>query len=118
MNGVVVESLWKEHVPLAPRTSFRIGGRARFFARPYDLPSLRDVVDEAHQQGLPRFMLGGGTNVLLRDEDYPGVVVSTRRWTGVRDLGVGRVIMAPGTYWVPCTRIVLTSCWINLANFF
>ncbi|MCA8961992.1 MAG: FAD-binding protein, partial [Planctomycetes bacterium] len=65
-------------VPIGPRTSLRVGGRARWFAEPKSVAELVDVVARARREGLPLHLLGGGTNTLFPDETYPGVVVSTR----------------------------------------
>jgi UDP-N-acetylmuramate dehydrogenase len=65
----------REHVPLAPFTTFGIGGPARWLAEPTDEPSLVETVRFAQEQHLPLFVLGGGSNVLVADEGFPGVVV-------------------------------------------
>jgi UDP-N-acetylmuramate dehydrogenase len=64
-----------ENVPLAPYTTFGIGGPARWFA---DAASEADVLEGmlfAREQKLPLFVLGGGSNLLVSDEGYPGLVL-------------------------------------------
>ena len=63
------------HEPLAPHTWMGIGGPVEFFAEPRSVDELQALVKRAAAEGLPIRMLGGGSNVLVRDEGVPGVVV-------------------------------------------
>lgn len=67
-----------ENEPLARYTSFRIGGPADLFLEPADKRSLVLALREIWSRGIPVFILGGGTNILVSDAGYRGVVVSTR----------------------------------------
>jgi UDP-N-acetylmuramate dehydrogenase len=66
---------WTEAVPLAPMTSWRIGGPARAFAEPGSAEDLTALRREADRQGWPVFLIGGGSNILVSDEGYPGLVI-------------------------------------------
>jgi|YNPNPStandDraft_1061719.scaffolds.fasta_scaffold00903_9 UDP-N-acetylmuramate dehydrogenase len=68
-----------ENEPLARYTSFRIGGPADLFLEPADKRSLVLALREIWSRGIPVFILGGGTNVLVSDAGFRGAVVSTRR---------------------------------------
>jgi UDP-N-acetylmuramate dehydrogenase len=61
--------------PLAPHTWFHLGGPAEYFAEPRSVDELAALVKRCHQEELPIRLLGGGSNVLVRDEGVPGVVV-------------------------------------------
>jgi UDP-N-acetylmuramate dehydrogenase len=65
----------EERIPLAPFTTIGIGGPARYFLRVSDVDELRAAIDWAreHQQRL--FLLGGGSNLLIADEGFDGLVV-------------------------------------------
>ena len=63
---------------LAPYTSWRIGGPARFFAEATTPGQLIAALDWARQHDLPVALLGGGTNTLVRDQGYPGLVLRYR----------------------------------------
>jgi UDP-N-acetylmuramate dehydrogenase len=63
-------------VPLAPFTTLGIGGPARFFARATSVDELRDALDWAHAHGEPLFFLGGGSNLLVSDSGFDGLVVN------------------------------------------
>lgn len=64
-----------EHVPLAPHTTMRAGGNARFFARIISVEDLREAVLFARAKNLSIFVLGGGSNTLFWEVEYPGLVV-------------------------------------------
>lgn len=92
-----------EGVPLAPRTTLRLGGPAR---RLVEVESERDValaVSEADARGERVLVLGGGSNVVIGDAGFDGLVVDMRL-RGVRldrgaDRGVVRVDVAAGEDW-------------------
>ncbi len=60
--------------PLAPRTTWRIGGPARFFAEVEDVPALAALLRWARAERLPAIPLGKGSNVLVPDEGLEAVV--------------------------------------------
>lgn len=60
--------------PLAPRTTWRIGGAARFFAEVEDVEALGGLLRWAAAEGLPAIPLGKGSNVLVPDEGLDAVV--------------------------------------------
>jgi UDP-N-acetylmuramate dehydrogenase len=62
-------------VPLAPLTTFGIGGPARYFINAPSEEILLEAVDLANSQKLPLFVLGGGSNILVADEGFPGLVL-------------------------------------------
>lgn len=65
----------QESVPLAPFTTLRIGGPARFFCEVRTEEALLEAVHFARARNLPLFILGGGSNLLVGDHGYPGLVV-------------------------------------------
>lgn len=66
----------REKVPLAERTWLKLGGPAQFFAEPTNVDELLAVVQRSRDEGLQVRLLGGGSNVLVRDEGVAGMVVS------------------------------------------
>jgi UDP-N-acetylmuramate dehydrogenase len=64
-----------EQVPLAPFSTFRIGGPARYFCRIASEGDLREAVQWAQARELPLFVLGGGSNLLISDAGFAGLVV-------------------------------------------
>jgi UDP-N-acetylmuramate dehydrogenase len=65
----------EENIPLAPLTTLGVGGPARYLARIVNREDLLAAVDFAHDEDLPLFVLGGGSNVLAADCGFPGVVL-------------------------------------------
>lgn len=62
-------------VPLGRLTWFRVGGNARFLFSPRDARDLAALMTRAREEGLAVKVLGGGANVLIRDDGFDGVVV-------------------------------------------
>ena len=61
--------------PLAGHTWFKLGGKAEYFAEPTTLDQLQTIVRRSREQEIPIRMLGGGSNLLVRDEGVSGVVI-------------------------------------------
>ncbi len=64
-----------ENVSLAPLTTFHVGGAARYFAAISSADELTEALSFARERRLPVFVLGGGSNVLVGDDGFPGLVV-------------------------------------------
>ena len=65
----------EEHILLAPLTTFKIGGPARFFTRVKTIDELKESLDFARDQHQKVLILGGGSNVLVDDAGFDGLVV-------------------------------------------
>ncbi len=65
----------QENVKLAPYTTMKIGGRARFFVRAVGEEDVVEAVNFAKAAGLNLFILGGGSNVVISDDGFDGVVL-------------------------------------------
>ncbi len=66
------------HAPVRCLFSFRIEGVARLLVTPADIPSFMHAVHLAATEGLPYAVLGGGSNLLPPDQEYNGVLFSTK----------------------------------------
>ena len=64
-----------ENIPLAPLTTFRIGGPARFFVEAKSRIEVEETVRFAKARALPLFILGGGSNLVVSDAGWPGLVL-------------------------------------------
>ena len=76
----------KENIPLAPCTSFCIGGPARYLAEAGSAEQLRDALEFARKKGLDYYLIGGGTNLLVSDRGFDGLVILVK-FDAVRQVG-------------------------------
>lgn len=67
----------QENKPLAPYTTWKIGGAARWLAEP-TIEEVPELVNWANEKGIPIYFLGRGSNVLIDDSGLPGLVILTR----------------------------------------
>lgn len=65
----------REHVSLAPYTIYKIGGFARFFAEAQNVDELQEAIAFAKRRSCPFFILGAGSNVLISNAGFDGVVI-------------------------------------------
>jgi UDP-N-acetylmuramate dehydrogenase len=68
--------------PMARHTTFKIGGAADALARPQNETQLRQLVQWTGQNNIPYLVLGGGSNLLVRDGGIRGVVICMRAMAG------------------------------------
>ena len=67
--------LLQENVTLAPLTTFEVGGPARFFVEAKSLSEVQQAVQFAQSRDLPLFVLGGGSNLVVSDAGFHGLVL-------------------------------------------
>jgi UDP-N-acetylmuramate dehydrogenase len=66
---------FQQHISLAPFTTLGIGGPARWFATARTEDDVAEAVRFASEHALPLFVLGGGSNLLVADAGFPGLVL-------------------------------------------
>jgi UDP-N-acetylenolpyruvoylglucosamine reductase len=69
------EAIVRAHEPLARRTTLRVGGPADLYVEPAQERDLAEVLRFCSETGQPFFLLGRGSNVLVRDGGFRGVVI-------------------------------------------
>ena len=96
----------KRDEPLGKHTTFGVGGAADLFFAPADLEDLARAVPLLKDAAVPIFPLGGGTNTLVRDSGFRGLVVSLT--AGARQLKMGgdEVVAQAGA----STQVVARQC--------
>jgi len=62
-----------ENIPLAPLTTIKIGGLARYFVEAGNIGEVQEAVSFARSRDLPLFILGGGSNLVVADAGWPGL---------------------------------------------
>ncbi|MBI1320498.1 MAG: UDP-N-acetylmuramate dehydrogenase [Candidatus Hydrogenedens sp.] len=85
-----------ENYPLAPVTLYNIGGPARVALVPRDAAELETAYAWMIAQDAPRLILGGGSNVLISDDGFPGVVLFTTGLKRFEPLGGHRYYVGSG----------------------
>jgi UDP-N-acetylmuramate dehydrogenase len=68
----------REHEPMERHTSWRAGGAARFYAEPASVEEARALAAWARENAIPLIWAGRGTNTLVRDEGFPGLIAAYR----------------------------------------
>jgi len=67
--------LLRENVPLAPLTTMQVGGPSRYFAEARTAAEAVEAVQFARAKQLPLFVLGGGSNLMVSDQGWPGLTL-------------------------------------------
>lgn len=86
MNKTHTKLLIEENRELAPLTTLKVGGAARFFVEAKTESEIVEAVRWARENDLPLFILGGGSNVLISDAGFDGLVLQIRL-QGIEQLG-------------------------------
>jgi UDP-N-acetylmuramate dehydrogenase len=90
-----------ENVPLAPFTTLGIGGPARFLIKVTSEDGILDAIEFARARGCRVFVLGGGSNLVVSDSGFSGVVLKIEL-AGIQspdDEGGGEVSVSAGVEW-------------------
>lgn len=79
-----------ENEPMSKHTSFRVGGPARYFVKAESIDDLKQAITLAAEKSLPYFTLGNGTNLLVADKGFEGVVITLAgEFSKISDMGTG-----------------------------
>ena len=92
----------EENVLLKEYTSYKTGGRAKYFAMCYNNDDIRQALDFANSNKLDYEVIGGGSNLLISDDGYNGLIICTAK--------LNRYIINYGNNVVKC------GAGINLAD--
>ena len=106
----------QENVPLAPLTTIGIGGPARFFFRATSADEVREALAWARERSLDTFVLGGGSNLLISDAGFDGVVihVDLRGVTVESEDGHAMVKVAAGEPWDAFVAQAVRNGWAGI----
>lgn len=61
--------------PMARHTTFHVGGNARYFIKVFSLRALKSVLDIAKRRRMSHYVIGAGSNILVSDKGYRGVII-------------------------------------------
>jgi UDP-N-acetylmuramate dehydrogenase len=94
----------KENTPLAPFSTFRIGGAAKIFVEPHSVEDVIKIQQFVSEYDIPFFILGNGSNVLISDDGWDGVVMNL-------ETGFGKLAFSEST------GIVTAGAGVKMATF-
>lgn len=100
--------------PLASLTWFKVGGPARFLARPRTLEELVNLLRRCRDEQLPFKILSGGSNVLVRDEGVAAMVIQLES-PAFSDVSIDRQVIEAGAA-VPLTALISRSARAGLTG--
>ena len=83
---------FRENEILAPYTYYKIGGPARYFFEAASSAEVAEAIDFAKSKNLQFFILGAGSNILISDKGFAGVVIRVK----ILDFDVGEDFMRAG----------------------
>lgn len=78
LKEITKDSEIKKDEPMSLHTTFHIGGPADVYIETGSIPDFVNIIRYLQKEGCRYFIMGNGSNLLVRDEGYRGVVVSTR----------------------------------------
>jgi UDP-N-acetylmuramate dehydrogenase len=108
------EKIVRQGEPLAMYTWFQLGGPAEYFAEPETVDELIALVRRCHEEKVPARLLGQGSNILVRDEGAPGLVIRLAAPAFCEIRVEGRSIVAGGGALLG--RVVTTAVHGGLAG--
>lgn len=110
------QDLLQEHVPLNNYSTLCIGGPARYFVAAADDETVRSATRWAIDRDLPLFVLGGGSNIVIADGGFPGLVLymTSRGITSRVDNGQVFVEAAAGEDWDSFVAHTVNNNWSGL----
>ena len=75
LNNVIAKDSILIDEPMSRHTTFRVGGPADFFVTPKAKEEVRDVIRICKEAGMPYYIIGNGSNLLVSDAGYRGVII-------------------------------------------
>src|SRR3989344_6603970 len=109
----------KENHPLKSLTTFKIGGSARYFVEAESIEQLKEAVLFAKQSDLPILVLSGGSNMLLSDNGFEGLVIRQNK-TGLKILSEDdqsvRLYIEAAEVWDDVVSFAVGKGWGGIEN--
>lgn len=76
-KGIKTENIFIDE-PMSKHTSFKVGGKADLFVKTYSLEEIKKVLKVSKENNIPLFVLGNGTNILVKDEGFRGIILQVK----------------------------------------
>jgi UDP-N-acetylmuramate dehydrogenase len=115
LSEMTSEFAVQENVPLAPLCSLQLGGSARYFVAANDSSAVIEALNWAERQNVPVAILGGGTNVVVADQGFDGLVIAilSKGVTVDRGQSTARLTVMAGEKWDSVVELAVQE---NLAG--
>lgn len=105
----------QENIPLSRYTTFKIGGPARFFCEVKNAGELIEAVQYAKENNLAAFVMGGGSNIVVSDNGFDGLVIKISSVSGSGHPAI-KMRMENGNYFIECWTGENLGSLIKLAS--
>ena len=84
IKKIVTEDRLFFNEPMKLHTTFRIGGSADFFVKPESEDEIKALIECAGKYNTAYYILGGGSNLLVNDEGYRGLIIQLGEFRGFK----------------------------------
>ena len=112
--GYIITMQILENEPMCKHTSFKVGGAARYYVKAECINDIQGAVALAREKEIPYFILGNGTNLLVSDKGYNGVVITLAgEFSEIVDLGNGAFKVGAAT---PLGRFARSAMKLGFAG--
>lgn len=103
----------EENVELAPYTTFHVGGPAKYFVRVHNLQEVIESLEFASKRNLPVFVMSGGSNILISDKGFEGLVILNKIKGIETEKENGKIIatVGAGEEWNNFVKIAAEKNW-------
>ena len=96
LKGLNIKGRLSHNEPFSRHTTFRIGGPAKIWAQPEGQDDLATLLEISKGQGMPVFLIGGGSNLLVSEEGLNIMAVSLRRAFNFFKITKGKILCGAG----------------------
>ena len=104
----------QKNISLKDFTTFNIGGEAKYFCSVKSLVELKEAITFSKEKNLPIFVLGGGSNILVADEGYHGLVIKNEILG--KKIEEGRLVVCSGEILDDVVKYSIDASLFGLEN--
>jgi len=108
LKAVMAAENIKENEPMKNHTSFQVGGPADLFVMPQSRDQLRAALKICKASEKPVYIMGNGSNLIVRDNGYRGIIINTKALSQVKTVGES-LIAEPGISLKDLAKFALTE---------
>ena len=114
LKEIVGEEFVKENENMAKHCTFKCGGNAALYVIPGSIDELVDIVKACRAENAPYMVIGNGSNILVRDEGYDGIIIEVNSRINTIDV-IGEEIVADAG--AKLSAIAMTAAVNDLGGF-